>query len=64
MIEEKRLHVKVYTKGRLHAKAYIFDYGQSYDLFGNIQPEESKRGSSLSWAASNPHALSGVIHNT
>ncbi len=27
MIEEKRLKVKVYTKGRLHAKAYIFDYG-------------------------------------
>ena len=26
MIEGKRLEVKVYTKGRLHAKAYIFDY--------------------------------------
>ena len=26
MIEEKRLKVRVYTKGRLHAKAYIFDY--------------------------------------
>ena len=24
MIEEKRLKVRVYTKGRLHAKAYIF----------------------------------------
>src|SRR5690348_9300588 len=28
MIEEKRLHVRVYTKGRMHAKAYIFDYGK------------------------------------
>ena len=26
MITEKRLLVRVYTKGRLHAKAYIFDY--------------------------------------
>jgi superfamily II DNA or RNA helicase len=26
MIEEKRLKVRVFTKGRLHAKAYIFDY--------------------------------------
>ena len=31
MIEEKRLKVKVYTKGRLHAKAYIFDYGKVFD---------------------------------
>ena len=31
MIEEKRLKVRVYTKGRLHAKAYIFDYGKVYD---------------------------------
>ena len=26
LIEEKKLKVRVYTKGRLHAKAYIFDY--------------------------------------
>lgn len=31
MIEEKRLHVRVYTKGTLHAKAYIFNYGIIYD---------------------------------
>jgi hypothetical protein len=37
MIEEKRVKVKVkvYTKGRLHGKAYIFDYGDVYDLLGN-----------------------------
>ncbi|MCX7015428.1 MAG: helicase-related protein, partial [Candidatus Sumerlaeota bacterium] len=28
MIEQKRLQVRVYTKGRLHAKAYIFSYSQ------------------------------------
>ncbi len=26
MILDKRLRVRVYTKGRMHAKAYIFDY--------------------------------------
>ncbi|MGC8943397.1 MAG: helicase-related protein [Caldisericia bacterium] len=26
MIKEEKLNVKVYTKGRLHAKTYIFDY--------------------------------------
>ena len=34
LIEEKRLKVKVYTKGRLHAKAYIFTYGQVFDGHG------------------------------
>ncbi len=47
MIEEKRLFVRVYTKGRLHAKAYIFNYGQSYDLFGNIQPKIERALGSL-----------------
>lgn len=28
MVEQGRLKVRVYTKGRLHAKAYIFDYSQ------------------------------------
>lgn len=30
MIVSKKLKVKVYTKDRLHAKAYIFDYKQGY----------------------------------
>lgn len=34
LIEEKRLKVKVYTKGRMHAKAYIFDYGKLFDGTG------------------------------
>ena len=35
MIEEKRLKVRVYTKGRMHAKAYIFTYGDTFNLLGN-----------------------------
>src|SRR5579885_3158093 len=36
MIEEKRLKVRVYTKGRLHAKAYIFDYYSTlFDRLGH-----------------------------
>ena len=34
MIESGQLQVKVYTKGILHAKAYIFDYGQVFDEKG------------------------------
>ncbi|MCX8119193.1 MAG: helicase, partial [Desulfobacterota bacterium] len=34
LIEEKRLKVRVYTKGRMHAKAYIFDYGKVFDDAG------------------------------
>lgn len=34
LIEEKKLKVRVYTKGRLHAKAYIFDYRNVPDQEG------------------------------
>jgi PLD-like domain/Helicase conserved C-terminal domain len=61
MIEEKRLLVKVYTKGRLHAKAYIFNYGQSYDLFGHIQPKIEK---GVGIVGSSNLTLSGISHNT
>src|ERR1017187_3553353 len=61
MIEEKRLFVRVYTKGRLHAKAYIFDYGQSYDLFGHIQPKIEK---GVGIVGSSNLTLSGISHNT
>jgi len=61
MIEEKRLSVKVYTKGRLHAKAYIFTYGLSYDLFGN---EQSKIERGVAVVGSSNLTLSGISHNT
>jgi superfamily II DNA or RNA helicase len=61
LIEEGRLHVRVYTKGRLHAKAYIFDYGPIYDLLGNELPRE-ERGIAI--AGSSNFTLSGVTSNT
>jgi len=61
MIEEKRLAVKVYTKGRLHAKAYIFTCGASYDLFGN---EQTKLEQGVAVVGSSNLTLSGISHNT
>ena len=61
MIEEKRLKVKVYTKGRLHAKAYIFDYGTVFD--GSGKPlERHEKGIAI--VGSSNLTLSGVTHNT
>ena len=61
MIEEKRLKVKVYTKGRLHAKAYIFDYGTVFD--GSGKPlERHEKGIAI--VGSFNLTLSGVTHNT
>ncbi len=38
LIETGRLSVRVYTRGRLHAKAYIFDYGPAFDAQGQPVP--------------------------
>jgi superfamily II DNA or RNA helicase len=61
LIEEGRLKVRVYTKGRLHAKAYIFDYGPVYDLLGQELPREEK---GLAIVGSSNFTLSGVTSNT
>jgi superfamily II DNA/RNA helicase len=61
LIQEQRLKVRVYTKGRLHAKAYIFDYGKVYDLFGNELPREEK---GIAIVGSSNLTLSGISHNT
>ncbi len=53
MIAEKRLLVRVYTKGRLHAKAYIFDYR------GDGRYE---KGAAI--VGSSNFTLSGLNHNT
>jgi len=61
MIEEKRLKVKVYTKGRLHAKAYIFDYGKVFDKAGKAVDRHEK---GIAIVGSSNLTLSGVTHNT
>jgi len=61
LIAEGRLHVRVCTKGRLHAKAYIFDYGPVYDAQGQRLPRE-ERG--IAVVGSSNFTLSGVAHNT
>ena len=61
LIGEGRLKVRVYTRGTMHAKAYIFDYKNLYDDAGNevipSQPGEAIVGSSNL-------TLSGVTSNT
>jgi len=61
MVEEKRLKVRVYTKGRLHAKAYIFDYGRVFDGKGKAV-ERHEQGIAI--VGSSNLTLSGVTHNT
>lgn len=53
MIEQKRLKVHVYTKGRLHAKAYIFDYRQ-----------DGRYEKGIAITGSSNFTLSGLSHNT
>src|SRR5208283_592275 len=61
LIEEKRLKVRVYTKGRLHAKAYIFDYADMFDVLGN-KVERHENGIAI--IGSSNLTLAGVSHNT
>ncbi|MBC8450038.1 MAG: helicase [Chloroflexi bacterium] len=61
LIQEKRLKVRVYTQGRLHAKAYVFDYGPVYDLSGNELPREEK---GIAVVGSSNLTLAGIAHNT
>jgi superfamily II DNA/RNA helicase len=61
MIEEKRVKVKVFTKGRLHAKAYIFDYGTVYDAKGKPVDRQEK---GLAVVGSSNLTLAGISHNT
>lgn len=52
LIEKNRIKVRIYTKGRLHAKAYIFDYTSDH-----YEPGIAIVGSSNL-------TLSGIRHNT
>ena len=61
LIEEKRLKVRIYTKGRMHAKAYIFTYGDSFNLLGE---KITKHEKGIAVVGSSNLTLSGVSHNT
>jgi len=52
LIERRRIKVRVYTKGRLHAKAYIFDYKEGMPDVG------------VSIVGSSNLTLAGIQHNT
>lgn len=51
-IEDGRIEVRIYTKGRLHAKAYIFDF----------EPDMPYVGAGI--VGSSNLSLSGLAHNT
>ncbi|MDE3090716.1 MAG: helicase, partial [Chloroflexota bacterium] len=53
MIQDKQLKVKIYTKGRLHAKAYIFDYRN-----------DGRYEKGIAIVGSSNLTLSGVTSNT
>ena len=61
MILEKRLNVRVYTKGRLHAKAYICDYGKVFDTVGQ---EVARHEKGIAVVGSSNLTLAGLTHNT
>jgi len=61
MIREKRLRVCVYTKGRLHAKAYICDYGKVFDPVGQ---EVARHEKGIAVVGSSNLSLAGLTHNT
>lgn len=60
-IEEKRVKIRIYTKGRLHAKAYIFDYGTRYDAQGRPLPKD-QAGCAI--VGSSNLTLAGLTHNS
>jgi len=53
LIEEERLKVRVYTRGRLHSKAYIFDY----------EPD-GRFENGIAIVGSSNFTLAGISHNT
>ncbi|PJF30628.1 MAG: helicase [Candidatus Thermofonsia Clade 1 bacterium] len=61
LIQSGRLQVRVYTRGRLHAKAYIFDYGAVYDATGApIERDET----GVAVVGSSNLSLAGIQHST
>ncbi|MDA3813664.1 MAG: phospholipase D-like domain-containing protein, partial [Candidatus Cloacimonetes bacterium] len=61
LIEDNKLHVKIYTKGRLHSKAYIFHYGTVFNASGN-KVERHEKGTAI--VGSSNLSLAGLTDNT
>ena len=61
LIEAGKLKVRVYTRGRLHAKAYIFDYGPLFDAAGRPVPRNEL---GVAVVGSSNFTLSGIATNT
>jgi len=61
LIAEGRLHVRVYTRGRLHAKAYICTYAQPYGADGRPLPRPT---AGIAVVGSSNLSLAGITSNT
>lgn len=61
MIEEDRLKVRVYTKGTMHAKAYIFDHHETIGINGQQVPNPSP---GVAIIGSSNFTVSGITSNT
>lgn len=61
LIETGRLKVRLFARGRLHAKAYIFDYGPVFDATGRSVPR-NEHGVAI--VGSSNFSLSGIATNT
>src|SRR5258708_7363880 len=61
-VKELRLKVRVYNKGRMHDKAYIFDYYGT--LFDHVGKPVERHEQGIAIVGSSNLTLSGVSHNT
>ena len=61
MIEKKKVKIRVYTRGILHAKAYIFDYGP---VFNHRGQEVTRPEKGIAIAGSSNLSLAALTSNT
>lgn len=59
MIQEGRLKVRIHTKGRLHAKACIFDYSKAHSACASVEPSDPGIGI----VGSSNLSLATISHN-
>ncbi|NLD42247.1 MAG: helicase, partial [Chloroflexi bacterium] len=61
LIAAGRVHVRIYTRGRLHAKAYICTYGPAYSATGQPLPPPT---AGIGVVGSSNLSLAGITSNT